>query len=188
MTPICVSAFQCTWCFTVGISSLRPFLLIMMIRLACIILGLLLIIHESSGFRPMPMPRSVQKAGHNRLSPLHSTPSPKPFKNFDDMLSQLEQPVLVDFYTTWCGPCQMLKPELEIVAGRMEDEIKVAKVDTDKSPRLASRYQIEALPTLILFHNGEVVERYMGFMRADELEQTVKKTLARLDAGSAATA
>ena len=104
------------------------------------------------------------------------------------MLSQLEQPVLVDFYTTWCGPCQMLKPELEIVAGRMEDEIKVAKVDTDKSPRLASRYQIEALPTLILFHKGEVVERYMGFMRADELEQTVKKTLAILDAGSAATA
>ena len=160
--------------------ALRP---AMMICMLCFLYLCVCLIHQSSGFRTLTRVSSA-----NRLTHLYSTPNPRPFKNFDDMLSQLEQPVLVDFYTTWCGPCQMLKPELEIVAGRMEDEIKVAKVDTDKSPRLASRYQIEALPTLILFHKGEVVERYMGFMRADELEQTVKKTLARLDAGSAATA
>ena len=96
-----------------------------------------------------------------------------------------------------CGPCMMMKPVLEEIAGRMEAEIKVAKVDTDKSPRsvyffvayfqhfclclvmnrLGSRYQIEALPTLILFSKGEIVERYVGYMNADQLEAAVKKVL-----------
>ena len=77
------------------------------------------------------------------------------FKNFDDMLSRIEVPVLVDFYAQWCGPCVMMQPVLETLASRLGDEARVAKVDTDKSPRLGSRYQIEALPTLVLFHKGE---------------------------------
>ena len=88
--------------------------------------------------------------------------------------------MLVDFYAQWCGPCKMMQPVLEDIAGRMEDEIKVAKVDTDKSPRLGGRYQVEALPTLILFNKGEVIERYIGYMTADELEKAVKKTLLRI--------
>jgi len=105
------------------------------------------------------------------------------FKTFDEMLTTLEQPVLVDFYAQWCGPCRMMQPVLEEIAGRMEAEIKVAKVDTDKSPRLGNRYQVEALPTLILFSKGEVVERYVGYISADELEVAVKKTLKRINAG-----
>jgi thioredoxin 2 len=84
----------------------------------------------------------------------------KAFQNFDDMLAKLELPVLVDFYAVWyvqdypllfiiityafgrCGPCVMMQPVLEEIAGRMEKEIKVAKVDTDKSPRLGSRYKV----------------------------------------------
>lgn len=105
------------------------------------------------------------------------------FKTFDEMLTTLECPVLVDFYAQWCGPCRMMQPVLEEIAGRMETEIKVAKVDTDKSPRLGNRYQVEALPTLILFSKGEMVERYVGYMSADELEAAVKKTLVRINAG-----
>ena len=71
----------------------------------------------------------------------------------------------------------MMVPVLEDIAGRMENEIKVAKVDTDKSPRLGSKYQIEALPTLILFHKGEVVERFLGYRNADDLEAEIKKVL-----------
>ena len=75
------------------------------------------------------------------------------------MLEQLDVPVLVDFYAQWCGPCQMMQPVLEDLASRLDSVARVAKVDTDKSPRLASRYQVEALPTLILFHKGKVIER-----------------------------
>ena len=99
------------------------------------------------------------------------------------MLVELEVPVLVDFYAQWCGPCKMMVPVLEDIAARMESDIKVAKVDTDRSPTLGHRYQVEALPTLILFHKGQPVERYVGYMSADELERAVNVTLKRIRAG-----
>ena len=105
------------------------------------------------------------------------------FKTFDEMLVELEVPVLVDFYAQWCGPCKMMVPVLEDIAARMESDIKVAKVDTDRSPTLGHRYQVEALPTLILFHKGQPVERYVGYMSADELERAVNVTLKRIRAG-----
>ena len=73
-----------------------------------------------------------------------------------------------------------MKPVLEDLAGRMEGVARVAKVDTDKSPKLAARYQIEALPTLILFHEGEAIERIMGYRSADDLEKDIRNALARL--------
>jgi thioredoxin len=106
------------------------------------------------------------------------------YKNFDEMLEQLEVPVLVDFYAQWCGPCVMMQPVLEDVAGRLENEAKVAKVDTDKSPRLGARYQVEALPTLILFFKGQVVDRYVGYRNADDLEREVRASMARLKNGA----
>jgi len=74
----------------------------------------------------------------------------------------------------------MMQPVLEDLASRLEDVARIAKVDTDKSPRLASRYQVEALPTLILFHKGKVVEKYIGYRSADDLEQEIKKYLKTL--------
>ncbi len=66
-------------------------------------------------------------------------------------------------------------PVLEDLAGRMENDLKVAKVDTDKYPKLGSRFQVEALPTLILFNKGQIVDKYVGYMNADDLEVAVKK-------------
>jgi len=100
----------------------------------------------------------------------NKVPALNQFKNFDDMMEKLDVPVLVDFYAQWCGPCVMMQPILEDVARRLENEARVAKVDTEKSPKLGSRYQVEALPTLILFNKGEIVEKFIGYRTADELE------------------
>lgn len=106
------------------------------------------------------------------------------YKGFDDMLANIELPVLVDFYAEWCGPCKMMQPVLETVASRMDTVAKVAKVDTEKSPKLAARYNIEALPTLILFAKGEVVDRYTGYRSADDLEKEVRASLKRYNGGT----
>ena len=66
-------------------------------------------------------------------------------------------------------------PVLEDIANRMETEIKVAKIDTEKYPRLGSKYQIEALPTLVLFKDGKEIDRYVGYMNADQVEASVRK-------------
>ena len=69
----------------------------------------------------------------------------------------------------------MMQPVLEDVALRLENEAKIAKVDTDKSPKLGGRYGVEALPTLILFHEGKEIERFLGFREADELEVEIRR-------------
>jgi len=93
----------------------------------------------------------------------------KQFTTFQDLLSGSDLPVLVDFYATWCGPCQMMTPILETVNSQLKGKLKVVKIDTDKYPQLGSKYEIEALPTLVLFKNGQPVERIEGLVPADQL-------------------
>ncbi|NEQ70356.1 MAG: thioredoxin [Symploca sp. SIO2D2] len=93
----------------------------------------------------------------------------KQFTTFQDLLSGYELPVLVDFYATWCGPCQMMVPILETVNSQLSGKLQVVKIDTDKYPELASEYSIEALPTLVLFKNGQPVERFEGVLPAEQL-------------------
>ncbi len=95
----------------------------------------------------------------------------KQFSSFDELLTNSEVPVLVDFYATWCGPCQMMSPILEQVGGHLKDRLQVVKIDTDKYPGLATQYQIHALPTLVLFKNGEPIERIEGVVQAPQLIQ-----------------
>ncbi|MEM7759479.1 MAG: thioredoxin [Cyanobacteria bacterium P01_G01_bin.67] len=95
----------------------------------------------------------------------------KQFSSFEDLLANSDVPVLVDFYATWCGPCQMMAPILEQVGANFRDRLQVVKIDTDKYPNLASKYQIEALPTLVLFKNGQPAEKIEGVHQAPQLMQ-----------------
>ncbi|MFN6564416.1 MAG: thioredoxin [Nostoc sp. ChiSLP01] len=93
----------------------------------------------------------------------------KQFNSFEEMLSDSDVPVLVDFYAEWCGPCQMMVPILEQVNAQLKDRLRIVKIDTEKYTELASQYQIYALPTLVLFKKGEPVERIEGVRQAADL-------------------
>lgn len=98
----------------------------------------------------------------------------KQFTSFQDLLSGSEVPVLVDFYATWCGPCQMMIPILDRVNDQLKGRLQVVKIDTDKYPQLASQYEIHALPTLVLFKNGQPLERIEGVVPAEQLIQRLQ--------------
>jgi thioredoxin len=98
----------------------------------------------------------------------------KQFTSFEELLSGSRLPVLVDFYATWCGPCQMMAPILEKVNAQLKGRLQVVKIDTDKYPQLASQYKIHALPTLVLFKNALPVERIEGVVVAEELIQQLQ--------------
>lgn len=98
----------------------------------------------------------------------------KQFTSFQDLLSGSDLPVLVDFYATWCGPCQMMGPILDKVNNQLRGRLQVVKIDTDKYPQLASQYEIHALPTLVLFKNGQPLERIEGVVPAEQLIQRLQ--------------
>ena len=99
------------------------------------------------------------------------------FGSFEELVSGSDKPVLVDFYADWCGPCQMMAKILKQVSVDMKDEIKVAKVDTEKYPQLASEHKIHALPTMVLFKDGQSVDRIEGVLTADQLTSRVRGVL-----------
>ena len=81
--------------------------------------------------------------------------------------------VLVDFYATWCGPCRLQQPILEKVADRVEGKAVIIKVDTDEHPEIAAQYQIESIPTLIVFKDGQVAERFVRLQQEDILVKAI---------------
>lgn len=101
----------------------------------------------------------------------------KQFNSFQDLLSNVGKPVLVDFYATWCGPCQMMAPILEQVGNQLGDRLQVVKIDTDKYPNLASQYGIQALPTLVLFKDGQPVEKIEGMVQGPQLIQHLQSVV-----------
>ena len=98
----------------------------------------------------------------------------KKFASFDQMLANSPKPVLVDFYATWCGPCQMMAPILDQLGGHLRGQLQVVKIDTDKYPALASQYGIQSLPTLVLFKLGLPVHRIEGVQQAAQLIQQLQ--------------
>lgn len=93
-------------------------------------------------------------------------------KTFSELISG-DQPVLVDFFATWCGPCQMMQPILEDTARQLGEKIKIVKVDVDRNPLAASKFQVRGVPTLILFHKGEAIWRQSGVVPAHQLVKII---------------
>lgn len=89
--------------------------------------------------------------------------------NFNEEVLESKVPVLVDFWATWCGPCQTMGPLVEEIAEERAD-IKVCKLDVDQEPELARQYRVMSIPTFLVFKEGEVAKRDMGVMSKEELE------------------
>lgn len=94
--------------------------------------------------------------------------------SFQDLLQQ-PKPVLVDFFATWCGPCQMQAPALDELKAKIGDAASILKVDVDRNPQAAAAFGVRGVPTLILFKEGKQVWRQSGFVPAAELEKVIRQ-------------
>ncbi|MFW5975401.1 MAG: thioredoxin [Desulfosalsimonas sp.] len=96
---------------------------------------------------------------------------------FEQEVLKADQPVLVDFWAPWCGPCKAIAPVLEEISKDYEGKIKIVKCNVDDNPSTPSNYGIRAIPTLILFKNGEKMEQIVGMVQKAKLEDAINKSL-----------
>ncbi len=97
--------------------------------------------------------------------------------NFESEVLQSDVPVLVDFWAEWCAPCRMLAPIIDQLAQEYQGKVKVAKMDTDANQQTPSQFQIRAIPTVILFKNGEKVQQFVGVKSKQEFENEINAVL-----------
>lgn len=99
--------------------------------------------------------------------------------SFETEVIQSSIPVLVDFWAAWCGPCRMIAPDLEKIAQTYAGQVKVVKIDTDKNQDLAARYSIQAIPSLLVFKGGQLIEQQAGALPYSHLQALVERIMDR---------
>ena len=93
--------------------------------------------------------------------------------NFESEVLQSDKPVLVDFWAEWCMPCRMLAPTIDKIANDYQGKVKVGKLDTDANRDVAIKYQISAIPTVILFKNGQVAQKFVGLRQEKDFREAI---------------
>lgn len=94
-------------------------------------------------------------------------------QNFDEAVLNSDTPVLVDFWAEWCGPCKALAPVIDELADEYGDKVKVGKLDTDANREVSVRFSVSAIPTVILFHKGEIVEKFVGLRSKKDFQTSL---------------
>jgi thioredoxin len=101
-------------------------------------------------------------------------------ENFSKEVEGSQEPVIIDFFANWCGPCQMMKPVFEKLSEGYKGKLKFAKVDTEKEPELAHDFRIQGIPALVLVSKGEEVDRIVGYNDEDSLKEKIDNSLKKV--------
>ena len=99
--------------------------------------------------------------------------------NFEDEVINADEPVLVDFWAAWCGPCRMIAPMIEELASEFEGRAKIAKVDVDSNPQTAMQFGVRSIPTLLFFKSGEVADQLIGASSKKTLSQKLESLVSQ---------
>ena len=97
--------------------------------------------------------------------------------NFEQEVAQSKLPVLIDLWAAWCGPCRLIAPVIEELAGTYQGKMKMSKLNVDDHPQVAGKFQVMNIPTLLLFKGGEEVDRIVGVVPKDELTRRIDKVI-----------
>ncbi|KJS35963.1 MAG: thioredoxin [Hyphomonas sp. BRH_c22] len=96
---------------------------------------------------------------------------------FDNVIATSDVPVVVDFWAEWCGPCKQMSPHLEAVSEDMAGKVKVAKINVDENPMVASKYGVRGMPTLMVFKDGKVAATHLGAMSKQAITDWIKQSI-----------